>query len=80
MATVHFAQSLTRYTGGVASVDVDAGRVGELLLEVGERFPALVAPLEVMAVAIDGEVHHEPEFVTLSAESEIHFVPRIAGG
>jgi hypothetical protein len=80
MATVHFSAALARYTAGVETVTVDAPRVRELLRDVRERFPALAAPLEVMAVAVDGEVYAEPVYQKLSPESEVHFVPQIPGG
>lgn len=80
MATVHFPQSLSQYTDGVESLTLDARRVGDVMKTVAERFPRLSTPLEVMAVAVDGEVYQEPEYVELSSESEIHFVPQVAGG
>ena len=80
MATVHFSRGLARYTGGVETLTVDAPRVQELLVAVTARFPTLAEPLEVMAVAVDGEVHQHPDYLKLRPESEIHFVPQIAGG
>jgi molybdopterin converting factor small subunit len=80
LATIHFPQSLAQYTGGVESLTLDARRVGDVMKTVTERFPGLSTPLEVMAVAVDGEVYQEPEYVELSEESEIHFVPHVAGG
>jgi molybdopterin converting factor small subunit len=80
VATIHFSGSLTQYTGGVQSLTVEARRVRDLMETVTERFPALAAPLEVMAVAVDGEIHQEAEFVELSEGSDVHFVPQIAGG
>lgn len=80
MATVHFSRSLREYTGGVESLTLDAPRVREMLGMLTERFPRLAAPLEVMAVSVDGEVHQEPEFTQLSADSEVHLVPKIPGG
>jgi len=80
LATVHFSPTLARFTGGVESLTVDARRVGDLMKTVTDRFPALVAPIEVMAVAVDGEVYQEPDYLELSEESEIWFVPNIPGG
>lgn len=80
MAKVHFSSGMARFTGGVESVTVDAPRVRELLVAVTERFPDLADPLEVMAIAVDGEVHQNPEYTKLTDESEIHFVPQVAGG
>ena len=80
MATVHFSSGMARFTGGVESVTVDARRVRELLVEVTARFPELADPLETVAIAVDGAVHAEPEYVELRPESEVHFVPQVAGG
>lgn len=80
MATVHFSRSLTEYTEGVQSLTLDAPRVRELLGMLTERFPRLAAPLEVMAVSVDGEIHPEPEYTALSPDSEVHLVPKIPGG
>jgi molybdopterin converting factor small subunit len=80
VATVHFSSGMARFTGGVASVTVDASRVRELLVEVTARFPELADPLETMAIAVDGAVYPEPDYVEIDAGSEIHFVPQVAGG
>lgn len=80
MATIHFSASLVEYTGGVQSLTLDAPRVRELMQAVKQRFPDLSDALEIMAIAVDGEVHQEPEYLKLRADSEICFVPRIAGG
>ena len=80
MATVYFSSGMARFTGGVESVTVDAPRVRELLEEVTARFPDLSDPLETVAIAVDGAVHQEPDYIKLRPESEIHFVPQVAGG
>jgi molybdopterin converting factor small subunit len=74
---------LMEYTGGVESVDVDAAsapRVQELLEVLAVRFPGLAGPLEEMAVAIDGEIYQSPGYQPLGPDSEVHLIPRIAGG
>lgn len=80
MANVHFSRSLTRYTDGVESVSLDAPRVRDLMRMLTERFPRLSAPLEIMAVSIDGVIHQEPEYSELSEDTEVHLVPKIPGG
>jgi len=80
VATVYFSSGMARFTGGVESVTVDAPRVRELLEEVTARFPDLSDPLETVAIAVDGAVHQEPDYIKLRPESEIHFVPQVAGG
>jgi hypothetical protein len=80
VATIYFSSGLARYTDGAESLTVDACRVDELLAIVVERFPAMRDPLDIMAVAVDGEVHTHPDFIPLGPTSEVHLVPRIAGG
>ena len=80
MATVHLPSGLTRHTGGVETVDVDAARVPELLAALRDRFPQIADRLEEMAVAIDGEIYADPGYQPLRADSEVDLIPRIAGG
>ncbi len=59
---------------------MDAPRVHELLAALVARFPGLVHELEHLAVAIDGEVRPDAAYEALTSQSEIYFVPKIAGG
>ena len=80
MATVHLPSGLTRHTGGVETVDIDAARVPELIAALRDRFPQIAEQLGEMAIAIDGEIYADPGYQTLRADSDVHLVPRIAGG
>ena len=80
MATVHFTSDLARYTGGLETVALDARRIHELKESLARRFPGLGEQLEVMAVAIDGEIYNDADYRDLRGDTEIHFVPRMAGG
>ena len=80
MATVHLPSGLTQYTGGVETVDIDAARVAELIAVLRDRFPQISDQLNEMAVAIDGEIYADPGYQPLRADSDVHLVPRIAGG
>ena len=80
MATIYFVSGLERYTGGVESLTLDAPRVRELMETVTECFPALKEPLELMSIAVDGEIHQYPDYLKLSPDSEVFLVPRISGG
>jgi len=59
---------------------IDAPRVHELLQILTARYPDLAALLPQLAVAVDGEIHSDAEYLPLTADSEIYLVPRIAGG
>ena len=81
MTRVTIPSDLQRYTGGLAQVEVDARSYRELLPELCRRFPDLDGgALEKMAVAIDGMIIHEPLLQRFGDDSELVFVPRIAGG
>ena len=80
MATVYFPSDLTACTGGVDRVAIDAPRVHELMLALVERFPDIAPRLATIAVAIDGDIYNDAEFVQIAATSEIYLVPRITGG
>jgi molybdopterin converting factor small subunit len=80
MAVVFLPSGLTAFTGGVDRVEIDASRVVELIAALADRYPALGPQLDEMAVAIDGEIYQDPGYQPLSATSEVHLLPRIAGG
>ena len=80
MATVHFTSDLTRYTGGMEMIALDAPRIHELKQSLARRFPGLGEQLDTMAVAIDGEIYNDADYRDLRADTEIHFVPRMVGG
>ena len=80
MPTVHFTSDLARYTGGLETVALEAPRIHELKQSLARRFPGLGEQLELMAVAIDGEIYNDADYRLLGADAEIHFVPRMAGG
>ena len=80
MPVVHFSSTLTRHTGGLDQITMDAPRVHELLAALVARFPGLELELGQLAVAIDGEVRPDAAYEPLMPQSEIYFVPKIAGG
>jgi sulfur-carrier protein len=80
MATVYLPSGLVRHTGGVDTVEIDATRISDLIAALCNRFPLLADQLNAMAVAIDGEIYADPGYQPLSADSEVHLVPRVAGG
>ena len=81
MARVFLSNDMLSGTGGLDVVTIDAPRVHELILELVTRFPRLNADMfGRLAVAIDGEIHADADYLPLKSDSEVHFVPRIAGG
>ena len=81
MARVVLTGSFRRYAGGDAEAEIDASTVRDLLAKLGERFPALAPHLdEGIALAIDGEIHQDALFSRIGPDSDVHLMPRIAGG
>jgi molybdopterin converting factor small subunit len=81
MARVFLSNEMLSGTGGLDVVEIDAPRVRELVAQLVARFPRLTTEMfDRLAVAIDGEIHNDADYLPLAADSEVHFVPRIAGG
>ena len=81
MARVFLSNEMMSGTGGLEVVEIDAPRVRELIAELVSRFPRLSPEMfNRLAVAIDGEIHNDADYLPLASDSEVHFVPRIAGG
>ena len=81
MATLYLSSGLSAQAGGVEAIVIDAPRVRELMLELVARYPALGGDtLRQMAVAIDGEIYSDADYLPLRPGSEIHLVPRMSGG
>ena len=80
MARVTFSSEQQRYTNEVAC-EVSAADYRELIDHITQRYPALSrADLLQMAIAIDGEIIHEPLLESIAEHSEVHFLHFIAGG
>ena len=74
-----------RRTGGESSIEVEAHNVRGVLRVLDERFPGLVDELKATtAIAIDGEIigqRLEDAFLErVQADSEVYFIPAVAGG
>lgn len=81
MPHVTLTTSLTQYTGGVRSLDVDASSIQRLLRALAEKFPELKPHLDAgVAVAIDGQIYQDALFQEIAADSDVHILPMIAGG
>ncbi|MGD8832407.1 MAG: MoaD/ThiS family protein [Pseudomonadales bacterium] len=80
MARVVFPDHLLTHTGGQREVEVRAGNVRELLIELEARFPGSEAALMKSAVAIDGQIHQDAYLEEISPDSEVFFMQRLEGG
>ncbi len=80
MATVIFSSELQRYTGEEKTT-VGAGTYRDVVAALLDRYQGLPADeIQKMAVAIDGEIIHDPLLETVGEDSEVHFLFRISGG
>lgn len=81
MAHVTFITSLTQFTGGVRALEVEAATVQRLFAVLSEKFPELASHLDDgVAVAIDGQIYQDALFQPIGANSDVHLLPKIAGG
>lgn len=81
MARVVLSGNLRSFAGGERELELDARNVRELLELLAERYPSMAPHLdEGLAVAIDGEIHQDDWFASIGAGSEVHLMPKIAGG
>lgn len=81
MARVVLTGNLKQFTGGDTELELEVGNVRQLLTRLGERYPDLAPHLEEgLAVAIDGEIFQDAWFAAIGPDSEVHLLPKIAGG
>ena len=81
MARVYFTGNFRQLADGDTEASIDASTVRDLLARLGERYPALAPHLdEGVAFAIDGEIHQDALFSSIGPDSDVHLMPKIAGG
>ena len=81
MAKVVLNGNLKQFSDGRAEFDLDVKDVRQLIARLGERYPDLAPHLEEgIAVAIDGEIFQDALFAAIRPDSEVHVIPKIAGG
>lgn len=87
MATVWIPPLMRAMTSGAERVTVTGATVREVVAELDERFPGMAERLvdgnrirPGLAVAINGVMSHHGLREKVAPDSEVHFVPAIAGG
>ena len=87
MAKVFIPAQMRDVTGGVAELEVAGESLRQIITALDERFPGLadrvvhdgkIAP--GLAVSIDNEIASMGLLDKIGENSEVHFVPAIAGG
>ena len=81
MATVTITGAFRQYTGGVATAEIEAANVLQLLQRLGEKFPELAPHLvQGFAVAIDGQIFQDALLQPVPPGADVFIMPALAGG
>ncbi len=81
MLTVKLGGSLAGQAGGKTEFEVEGRNVMEMLRNLAEACPKLKPVLDKgVSVSIDGQMHRDATYQTLTPENEIFVLPRMAGG
>jgi len=81
MLQVDLSFDLLEFSSGLASLEVDAADIRELLEKLELRFPGLGSKIEKdMAVTINGVIYQDTLIEPIEDGSEIYFIPKIGGG
>jgi len=81
VAKVFFADHLMQYTGGTRELKLDGARFRDLVAQLDVRFPGISQILiGKVAVAIDGDIIHDPFLEPVGPDTEVYFLHRIEGG
>ena len=81
MARIVLAGNLRLYTEGVTELELESGSIRSLIRELRRRYPDIPEDIEdELAISIDGVLHQDDWFAKIAPDSEVHLLPRIAGG
>jgi len=81
VAKVFFPDHLTQHTAGTRELEVQASSFRDLVTQLDARFPGISKVLiGKVAVAIDGDIIHDPFLDPIEPNSEVYFLHRIEGG
>jgi sulfur-carrier protein len=81
VARVFFADHLMQYTAGTRELELRGERFRDLVAQLENLFPGISEILiGKVAVAIDGDIIHDPFLEPVGPDSEVYFLHRIEGG
>ena len=81
MARIVLTGNLRLYTEGVTELELESGSIRSLIRELRRRYPDIPEDIEdELAISIDGVLHQDDWFAKIEPDSEVHLLPRIAGG
>lgn len=78
---IQLSGTLRDAADGLASIDIEASTIRELLRKLVERYPRMQGQLdEGIAVSIDGEIYRDRWSQSIPPGAEVFLLPRIPGG
>jgi molybdopterin converting factor small subunit len=81
MVRVTVSGPLKSAAGGQTEFEVEAANIREMLTRLAEQHPRLKPLLDKgVTVAIDGQIYRDAWFQPIPPGSEVHLLPRMAGG
>lgn len=81
MIKVVLGTTLREFTGGQASLDVEASTVRRLVKLLDKQYPGIAEQLTSgHSIAINGQIIPDAIYEDLPDGAEVHFVPAIGGG
>lgn len=81
MHEVVLSGSLRDAADGLASINIEAATIRELLRKVVERYPRMQDRIDDgVAVSINGQIFRDNWGEPIPADAEVFLLPRIAGG
>ena len=81
MARIVLTGNLRLYTEGVTELELETGSIRSLIRELRRRYPDIPEDIEdELAISIDGVLYQDDWFAKFGPDSEVHLLPRIAGG
>ena len=78
---VSLSATLQPAAEGLATIEIEARTIRELLARLVERYPRMSAHMETgIAVSINGEIFRDTWREEIPAGSEVYLLPRLQGG
>ncbi|MDA0979228.1 MAG: MoaD/ThiS family protein [Proteobacteria bacterium] len=66
---------------GLASIEIEASTIRELLERLTDRYPKMARQMEQgIAVSINGTIYRDSWNTPIPEDAEVYLIPRIAGG
>jgi len=81
MPVVQFSGAVRGAVDEIASMEIEAETIRELLRKLAERYPKLQAHIdEGIAVSIDGHIYRDQVSTSIPPDAEVFLMPRVPGG